>query len=275
MNTTQDTMQSQAQKDPAQLEREIAQQRRHIEEIVQALESRLSPGEVFERVLSFSKGGGREFTGNLMEAVKQNPMPAMVAAAGLAWLYSASRTPTGTTVVVTETTYDTTATDGASPGVGDRLRSAKSTIGEKAHGAADSVRSGARSAKDGIASGVHRASEGYGTMLQENPLAAGAIAVAVGALLGALIPPTRKEDEWMGEASDRAIDKVKTTARTHGDTLKQHARDLTRPQAQGSTQAQGGSASDPTTGAGLSGSGSVSGASIGGAASGPQSPRTH
>lgn len=234
MNTTQETtIGLQSQKDPAQIEQEIGQQRQHIEDIVQALGSKLSPGEMLDRMLDFGKGGGKEFTGNLAQAVKDNPMPALVAAAGLAWLYSANRSAGTTTVTISETT--TTEVPATSGGLSERLHSAKSTIGEKASGAAGSIRSGASSAKQSVASGFGRAAQGYGGMLQDNPLAAGAIAVAVGALLGALIPPTRKEDEMMGEASDRLMDRVKGAAREHGGQLAQHAREMTTPSSTQST----------------------------------------
>lgn len=258
MNATQETIRDQSQKDPAELEREIEQQRRHIEGIVQALENKLSPGEIFDRVLSFGKGTGRDFAGNLTNTVKENPVPALLTAAGLLWLYASSRqssSVTSTSLVVVDAEMmdddETFESHSGSNGIGERLHSAKSAIGDKAHGAAssirsgaqgakqsirsgartakESIRSGARTAKDSVSSGVHRAKEGYGTMLQENPLAAGAIAVAVGAVLGALMPPTRKEDEVFGEASDRLGDRLKAKAREQKDRLSEEADQMTQP----------------------------------------------
>lgn len=280
MNTTQDTVRAQSEKDPAELEREIDQQRRHIEGIVQALENKLSPGEIFDRVLSFGKGTGREFAGNLATTVKQNPMPALLTAAGLLWLYSSTRqsqAATGTSLMVVESEA-TIGGDGAyaggedgSRGVGDRLRAAKSAVGEKAHGAASSlrsgaqsVRSGARSATESVRSGVHRAKDGYGTMLQENPLAAGAIAIALGAVLGALIPPTRREDEMLGEASDRLGDRLKARAREQKDRLAGHAREMTSPREGDDRPSSG------TTSAGASSPASTPGAAA--PASSPTGP---
>lgn len=60
---------------------------------------------------------------------------------------------------------------------------------------------------------VHR----VGDLVYENPFAAAAIGVAVGAALGFLIPETRKEDEFMGEARDNLLDKAKATA---SDTME-------------------------------------------------------
>jgi hypothetical protein len=92
---TQDNIRMESQKDPAQLEREIDQQRNHIEQIVSALENKLSPGEIFDRMLNFGKGGGKDFASNLTDTVKANPVPALLTAAGLMWLYSGRNKPPG------------------------------------------------------------------------------------------------------------------------------------------------------------------------------------
>lgn len=273
MSATPGSINAQSQREPAELEREIQQQRRHIEDIVQALESKLSPGEMFERALSFSKGSGREFVGNLGTTVRQNPMPALLTAAGIAWLYASSRQPAGgMSGGSLSTSFDTEASSG-SHGMSERMHAAKSAIGDKAHGAADtirggarkateSVRNGARSATGAVRGGVTRASDGYGTMLRENPLAAGAIAVAVGAVFGALIPPTRKEDELLGETRDRLLEQARTKAREQKDAVVERARDMAQPgggegQAQ-SQQSQQREDDVPTT-ASMGGGASTSG----------------
>jgi hypothetical protein len=46
-------------------------------------------------------------------------------------------------------------------------------------------------------------------MMREQPLALGAIGLAVGAFFAAMAPRTHKEDELMGEASDRLADQAK------------------------------------------------------------------
>lgn len=47
-----------------------------------------------------------------------------------------------------------------------------------------------------------RARRGFSHMLEERPLMVGAIALAIGAALGALLPATRREDEWLGSTRD-------------------------------------------------------------------------
>ncbi|HAN52132.1 MAG TPA: hypothetical protein DCQ75_03590, partial [Pseudomonas sp.] len=75
-----------AQKDPSTLEREIDQQRAEIGNIVHALESKLSPGQMIDTALGYAKGGGGEFLHNLSDTVKANPVPTLLTGIGLVWL---------------------------------------------------------------------------------------------------------------------------------------------------------------------------------------------
>jgi hypothetical protein len=71
--------------------------------------------------------------------------------------------------------------------------------------------------------GIRRAEQSVESTLRANPLAVGAVAIAVGAAIGLALPHTRREDEWMGGTKERlvkgagdmathAIEKVETTA---------------------------------------------------------------
>lgn len=233
MNTA-DTVRAQSRKDPMQLEHEIDQQRDHIGEIIHALENKLSPGEIFDRVLGSGKGG-REFAGNLADTVKANPMPTMLTVAGLAWL-AASSNRSHTTAVTTTTTSDkpgmSERVDHARERVGharervsSTMGSAKQRIGESTHHAMDSARLKAR-----------RGKEGFDHMLDDNPMAVGAMAIAAGALLGAMLPPTRKEDELIGPMRDRFADDAKHAARSGYDKVAETGREVTRPDSAASTQ---------------------------------------
>lgn len=245
---TQDNIRMESQKDPAQLEREIDQQRYHIEQIMSALENKLSPGEIFDRMLNFGKGGGREFAGNLADTVKANPVPALLTAAGLMWLYSGrSKAPgdglaAGYGTTTTSHAGTSTGLHGTSGGVREKLGHARSRVSGSAHNVASSVRERAHGAADSARHGAARANEGFHRMLDENPMAAGAIGIAVGALLGSLVPPTRKEDEWMGETSDRITGKAREMAREGRDTLANAGREMTGSTASGGTAARSGDA---------------------------------
>ena len=103
--------------------------------------------------------------------------------------------------------------------VGEYASTARETAGEYAASARDTVNeyaasaaSSARSASRRVASAASSATTATGDWMTENPLAAGAIAVAVGAAIGMTIRSTEYEDRAMGATRDQAIEKAKTVA---------------------------------------------------------------
>jgi ElaB/YqjD/DUF883 family membrane-anchored ribosome-binding protein len=58
---------------------------------------------------------------------------------------------------------------------------------------------------------AQQAAGGFQQMLQENPLAVGAAAIAVGAAIGLAIPETPQEDQWMGEARENLMQRAQET----------------------------------------------------------------
>ena len=90
-----------------------------------------------------------------------------------------------------------------------------------------------------------RARGGVDYLVREQPLALGAIGLAVGAILAAMAPKTQKEEELMGEASRNLMDKAKATGSQQlekaQETVKQVAERAggegkQEPQGQTSTQ---------------------------------------
>jgi ElaB/YqjD/DUF883 family membrane-anchored ribosome-binding protein len=67
------------------------------------------------------------------------------------------------------------------------------------------------------------AHEKYDEYLEENPLALGAIALAVGAAVGLSIPSTNYEGRLMGEARENLVQKAQEAAGTLVDKAKQVA----------------------------------------------------
>lgn len=69
----------------------------------------------------------------------------------------------------------------------------------------------------------YRAKDSFGRMLEEQPLVLGVLGVAIGTLLGAALPSTRREDEMMGRTRDDLLEKAKDTAREQAEHLKESA----------------------------------------------------
>lgn len=70
------------------------------------------------------------------------------------------------------------------------------------------------------------------TTLQERPLVVGAVAMAVGAAVGLAMPATRVEQEYLGEARDKLVDKAQQVAQ---DTM-QKVQTVTQEAVQGAQQ---------------------------------------
>ena len=57
---------------------------------------------------------------------------------------------------------------------------------------------------------------GLDTLMEDQPLVVGAIAMALGAAVGGALPRSRVEDRMFGEQSDRAMETVRTLAKEQG-----------------------------------------------------------
>jgi hypothetical protein len=80
-------------KTSADLEREVADQRRRVEDRIGEIRDRLSPGQMLDEALSYTKHGGAHFLNNLGQQVSANPIPAVLAGIGIAWLVAANTRP--------------------------------------------------------------------------------------------------------------------------------------------------------------------------------------
>jgi hypothetical protein len=74
------------QKSSAELEREVNDQRDRVEARIGEIKDRLSPGQLVDELLSYSKDGGGKFAANLGQQLTANPLPAALVGVGLAWL---------------------------------------------------------------------------------------------------------------------------------------------------------------------------------------------
>jgi hypothetical protein len=79
-------------KDSAQLEREVAEQRRRVENRIGEIRERLSPGQLVDEVLSYTKDGGMNFASGLGHTITANPLPAALLGISLVWLMSGKGT---------------------------------------------------------------------------------------------------------------------------------------------------------------------------------------
>ena len=179
-------------------------------------------GEVLNSAGSTIKETGRSAAG----VINRNPIPVALIGLGIGMLairafrkgngydyYDRSHTELG------QTQYTT----------GGTLNQVKETASDLAHRSTEALNDLGTRAKDTASSFGNR----FGQVLRENPLAVGAVAIAAGTAVGLVLPTTKFESEYIGETSERFVDKAQEVAREAIDKV------------QNATQQQMGSAPPP------------------------------
>lgn len=130
--------------------------------------------------------------------------------------------------------YEATAeaTDNDRPGVLNRVRDrasdAKSSVSDRAAAAREFTSEKLDAARERTSEYAGRARakasdarRQAGEKFDASPLTGALVGVAAGALIGMLLPRTRKEDQLLGETRDRLTDAAKAAAKAAADTAKQ------------------------------------------------------
>lgn len=265
------SFESETHKSPETLEREIDAKRSSISNIVDSLESRFTPGQLFDQALAYTKGNGGEFFQNLGTTLKNNPVPTVLTGLGLAWLAMNQNKPFNP------------AKPSTGPGLGekisgaaDQVSSALSRANQQLHTAADKAMAKGTSIREKATDLSHRAGDSVNSTsgaigdnahavadqisaqtgqlkaqfdhaLKQQPLVLAALGIALGAVLGASLPTTRKEDELLGEASDSAVSKVKTKGEDAYAAARDSVADAMRSKAESERDGPQGVAQSPVS----------------------------
>jgi hypothetical protein len=226
-------MRTNGQRSPDEIQADIERTRANLDQTLTAIEHKLSPSELFDLGVDYLRhSGAREYVSNLGASAKQEPIPLALVGIGLAWL------------MLSNGRHSTTTSRFTSDDLATRAKGAAGSMADSVRGAADGVRDTMASMRDSAARASHRLSDashrigqtahaarerasqmsasarlqaermrdGYHRVVNEHPLALGAIGLAVGAVLAATARRTLREDRLMGEASHR----VKESAREAG-----------------------------------------------------------
>lgn len=219
-------------KSPETIEREIDAQRASISHIVDELESKFTPGQMFDQALSMMQSNGTTFLSNLGTSVRNNPVPAVLTSVGLLWLMMSQNRPPPRPADRFDT--DEHSFGDMADGLADGIDSARGYL----HSTTDTLKDGYRSLKgkaasvgddlsaatDNLGHVVHHASDRlvrntqvlsnqFSHLLKEQPLIVAAAGIALGAMLGAALPTTAAEQRYLGKTSANLTGKVKQQAR--------------------------------------------------------------
>jgi hypothetical protein len=218
-------------RDPAAIEREATEIREDLGRTLDALERKFSPGQILDRSVGYLRDHGGELTQTIGDTVKRNPVPILLTAAGLTWLLvSAIRSRD-------DELYDLEAED---EDLDDEdmddieLEEGGSTAGRlrrKVRDRVEATRERLRASREAASNKVSQAMDAtrergaqmrgqLSSMMEEQPLVFGAIAVAVGALIGAALPTTQVENRTVGEVRDRTLEKAREASRRQYENLR-------------------------------------------------------
>jgi Protein of unknown function (DUF3618) len=196
------------------LEYETEQTRTRVSELLDELCARISPGDVVDQLMGMvNEGAAGDFVRTLGQQVRGNPLPCLLIGAGIGWLMLADRASASMSQAVSG------ASDTIS-GTARRFASGAHRMAESASGTIRTAASATTCAADalaGTASDVghrtgdalrsaadrsRRAGATLGQMLQEQPLIAAGLGLAIGAAIGAALPVSATENRLLGETSD-------------------------------------------------------------------------
>lgn len=75
-----------------EIEREVENTRSNVRQTLDELRDRMSPGQMIDQAVDYFRGsGGGELTRNLGRQIRDNPMPLLLVAAGVAWMMAGPR----------------------------------------------------------------------------------------------------------------------------------------------------------------------------------------
>jgi hypothetical protein len=245
----------------AELRGDIAQTQAEMSETVNAIGERLSPQRLMdqakdtvreatvgkaEQVVTSAGETARGAGSTITQTIRANPVPAAMAAIGLGWLIrKGSQSSSGRRPLDRSRRAAASTTSNVQDKAGQMASQAQDKAGQLVGQAQSQVSQLGDQAQDQAQALVgqtqyhaQRAQRGVQRLLQENPLAVGAAAVAAGAAVGLAIPGTRRENQLMGEARDNLMGKAQASAQETMHKVQRVAQEA-QSAAQAAAQDQG------------------------------------
>lgn len=242
------------------IERAAAGERQKLAASLDTLSSAISPENVQSQAAVMAEAYGGDIGRQAWTAAKQNPAAFALVGAGIGLLL----TGTGTRPEAQQPDTNLVPTDDAYAGFDARVAAAETEIKQEAtgmseqdtapraawlraklHDGLDALPEEARErvmkarhavidAQEKVEMKARETKQKSATFLNEQPLAVGALALGVGALIGALLPSTRREDDLLGEHRDAAMASARSALKT--ELEKAHA--AAKSTLQGTTAAE-------------------------------------
>lgn len=198
---------------------DIARTRRDMSHTIDEIQYRFSPEHMKQSVRRTGVNTSRK----LIDKVKENPIPAAMVGVGLWMLFrdhdsgGAGFRPQRYRSYDVDSDFDE---DDRLEQAKDRMRNAAESAREKASEISDRAGEKVDELKEQTREKVMMARNETRDFINDSPLIAGIAALALGALLGGVIPESDKENELLGDTRDRLLDRTKVLANDAMDRAK-------------------------------------------------------
>lgn len=257
-----------------EIRHEIAETRDDMSETIDAIQDRLKPSTIVanatetvrnrttEKVKQMANTAGdaadRVLHNTLVDTVRDNPWPVAMIGIGAAWLWLSSRGDSEARGSARYAYDDGYLPTEEYPGSYDwRARTAESASHYRSADAGEAsdvyeTYDRKRSNPEGPTIGstvrhrTRRAQTNFNRVVRDNPLALGTAAAIIGVAIGATIPATEIENEWIGDARDTVVDRAREMASDAADRVQSaatqvkdvaaSAADATKPEKKSSPQ---------------------------------------
>jgi hypothetical protein len=203
-------MKTNGQRRPEEIQAEIERTRSDLDQTLHALEQRLTPGQLVDQGLHYLRdSGANEYLTNLRATATRDPLPLALVGVGLAWLAMSSRRPPSAYADPRELSGEPSAMSDTVSTMKDKVSQTTQKLSEATHKVSQAAHSARERASRVGASARYQAERlrgGYMQLVNEQPLALGAIGLALGAVLAAATPRTRMEEKLLGERTEPETD---------------------------------------------------------------------
>ncbi|NJD28200.1 MAG: DUF3618 domain-containing protein [Chloroflexi bacterium] len=175
----------------------------------------------------------------IIETIRRNPVPAALAGIGIGWLAMSARNTGGMPFDRQTGRYRypgyarggdlwryRSEPSGGSSDLGERAGEVADRLGRTVERGGDQLSAMAGEMPNQARDVARQAGDEAGRMYRENPLAMGAIAVAVGAAIGMALPATDFERRTIGRPSRELLDKAGDAAGDALGTVEEQAREV-------------------------------------------------
>lgn len=233
-----------------QIEREAAAERQKLAGSLDALSAAVNPDNIKQHASVMAEAYGGDLGRQAWGAAKQNPAAFALVGAGLSLLLTGTGSRPETRLAVPTAVPPQNAFAGFDARVAAadaeikqemtgmveqdtapraawlraKLNDGLDALPDAARGRVLQARKAALEAQEKVEAQARRTAQKSQSFMHDQPIAVGAVALGLGALIGALLPSTRREDDLLGEQRDAVMAAAKSTLQQELDKAHQAAR---------------------------------------------------